>query len=179
MIAPVDLVPIGKIADFQQSHRYVLSFRSWTKPAEHHQILISRSGEGMPRTDDDTESPKWFSISNDCPHLGLPLEAGDIEDLGSSAYEEDEEEEEERGGIAINHPLIICPFHQYDYSMKDGRSSTGSAKACTYKIEAREDGKLWIQPPGDRSDDFRILGIRMVSERESFSSFPSLEKKSL
>ncbi|GAA5996598.1 hypothetical protein JCM5350_006757 [Sporobolomyces pararoseus] len=174
MIAPVDLVPIGKIADFQQSHRYVLSFRSWTKPAEHQQILIYRSGEGIPRTGDD-ESPKenfsWFSISNECPHLGLPLEAGDIEDLGSSVYEEEDEEEEEEGGeIAINQPLIICPFHQYDYSMKDGRSSTGSAKACTYKIEAREDGKLWIQPPGDRSDDFRILGIRMVSERFADSS---------
>ncbi|GAA5875313.1 hypothetical protein JCM16303_000580 [Sporobolomyces ruberrimus] len=172
MIAPVDLVPVGKLSDFQQSHRYVLSFRSWTRPAEHTQILIYRAEES-PSGDND----RWYSIANECPHLGLPLEAGDIEDLGKPT-EDDEEIEQEQDGI--NQPLIICPFHQYDYGLEDGKSSTG-LKACTYKIEAREDGKLWVQPPGDRCDDFRILGVRMVSERfaDSAASPAAIDLSSL
>ncbi|GAA6012423.1 hypothetical protein JCM11491_004328 [Sporobolomyces phaffii] len=163
MVAPVDLVPVGKVSDFQQSHRYVLSFRSWTTPANHEQVLIYRAAQSPALGDD-----RWYSIANECPHLGLPLEAGDIEDLGGPEYDRLDEREDEDDD-PIQQPLIICPFHQYDYGMEDGKSSTG-LKACTYKIEARRDGKLWVQPPGDRTDDFRILGVRMVSERFADSS---------
>jgi len=163
MIAPRDQVPIGNLTDFRQSHRYVLSFRSWTHPSQHTQLLIYRT------RDSPTSKDKWYSIANECPHLGLPLEQGDIEDLQGPPCEEEEEEWEEEETVNPNQPLIICPFHQYDYGLEDGRSSTG-LKACTYKVEAREDGRLWCEPPGDRSADFRLLGVRMVSEREVFPS---------
>lgn len=162
MIAPVDLVPIGNLSEFQQSHRYVLSFRSWTHPSQHTQLLIYRS------KDSPTSKDNWYSIANECPHLGLPLEQGDIEDIqGPPPCDQEGEEEEEEEEERVNQPLIICPFHQYDYGLQDGKSSSG-LKACTYKVEAKGDGKLWIEPPGEKSDDFRLLGVRMVSERVSF-----------
>lgn len=99
------------------------------------------------------------------------MEQGDIEDFTLSkplSDEEEQEEGEEEEGLNPNQPIIICPFHQYDYGLIDGKSSnsTGST-ACTYKVEVREDGKLWVETPGGRDEDFRILGVRAVSERES------------
>lgn len=64
-------------------------------------------------------------------------------------------------------PIILCPWHQYDFSLQGGESSTGM-KACTFKVEARDD-LLWVEPPGDLGDDYRLLGIRAVSERGSSS----------
>jgi hypothetical protein len=68
-------------------------------------------------------------------------------------------------------PIILCPWHQYDFSLQGGESSTGM-RACTFRVEAR-DGMLWVEPPGDLGDDYRLLGIRAVSERESRFSPPS------
>jgi len=62
-------------------------------------------------------------------------------------------------------PVILCPFHAFDFDLSTGHSSTGM-RACTYKVEERDDGQLYVEPPGLAGDDFRVLGIREVSERE-------------
>ncbi|GAA6062262.1 hypothetical protein JCM10212_001776 [Sporobolomyces blumeae] len=160
MLAPPDLVPVGTASDFRQSHRWVLSFRSWRHPAHHSQILIYRSPESP--SSSTPPNDRWYSIANECPHLGLPLEAGDIEDFGpvSSLSLDDQLDDEDP---PVDQPIIICPFHQYDFGLRDGRGSSGST-ACTYKVEVR-DGRVWVEPPGDKSDDYRLLGVRMVSEQ--------------
>ena len=48
-----------------------------------------------------TYFPPFFTF------LGGPLEMGDIEDMGD-------------GSLAV-----ICPWHSYDFNLKDGSSSTG------------------------------------------------------
>ncbi|GAA5920239.1 hypothetical protein JCM1841_000436 [Sporobolomyces salmonicolor] len=155
--APVDLVPLGLVSDFQQSHRYVVSFRNWLNPVEHSQLLIYRQ--------DDNQ--RWYGIANECPHLSLPLEQGDIEDLCESTSHDGADSDEN----PASQPIILCPFHQYDWGLRDGQSSTGM-RACTYRVEARDDGRLWMEPPGDRGDDYRLLGVRIVSERFASSASP-------
>lgn len=107
---PPQLKPVGLIKDFQDSHRYVLSWRSWRDPSQSTSILIYRF-ETAPGP--DPTPPKWYGklqnlffsvphlstsgnsatlvlrlsrkltlsccspplgISNECPHLGAPLE---------------------------------------------------------------------------------------------------------
>ncbi|GAA6037094.1 hypothetical protein JCM8097_008727 [Rhodosporidiobolus ruineniae] len=154
--APPELIQLGVLSALQDSHRYVVSLRSWNNPANHSSILIYRPPvpPGTPET-----AQRWYSIANECPHLGLPLEGGDIEDLF-----DDVSADEDDAGDNLSGPIITCPFHQYDFDMKSGTSSTGS-HACTYRIEVRSDGTVWLEPPGNTGDDWRVLGVRAVSER--------------
>lgn len=40
-------------------------------------------------------------------------------------------------------------------------------KACTFAVEVRENGMVYVEPPGIAGDDWRLLSMRPVSERES------------
>lgn len=90
-----------------------------------------------------------------------PAAGGDIEDL-VPAHDEDEQEAPDPAAI------VMCPFHAYDWNLTDGSSSTGM-KACTYAVHRNDEGELWLEPPGDPGDDYRVTGIRAVSEREPLS----------
>lgn len=93
------------------------------------------------------------------PPLWQP--GGDIEDLYAGTEEDplDEAAPDPAG-------IIMCPFHNYDWNLRDGSSSTGM-KACTFRLEVRDGDELWLEPPGDPGDDYRVVGVRAVSERES------------
>ncbi|GAA5885462.1 hypothetical protein JCM6882_009628 [Rhodosporidiobolus microsporus] len=149
--APPELIYIAQSDALNQSHRHVVSLRSWSNPANHSSVLLYRSPDvpGEPE-----RRQKYYSIVNECPHLGLPLEQGDIEDLLDTEDTEDD----------LAGPIITCPFHQYDFNVQDGSSSTGM-HACTYRVEVRTDGTVWMEPPGEAGDDWRVLGLRAVSER--------------
>lgn len=69
--APPELIQLGVLSALQDSHRYVVALRSWTNPADHSSILIYRPP--VPPGTPDT-AQRWYSIANECPHLGLPLE---------------------------------------------------------------------------------------------------------
>uniref|UniRef100_A0A4W3JU03 Si:ch73-314g15.3 n=1 Tax=Callorhinchus milii TaxID=7868 RepID=A0A4W3JU03_CALMI len=60
-----------------------------------------------------------------CPHEGGPLELGDVEDMGT-------------GKLAL-----ICPWHQFDFCLEDGHSSTGFQNQV-YEVHISE-GKVYIQ----------------------------------
>lgn len=93
--------------------------------------------------------------------LTFSLAEGDIEDL---FIEGDERDEEDGDYHPSQGPLILCPHHEYDFDLLGGHSSTGM-KACTYRLEVREGGKLWMEALGDVGDDYRVIGLRAVSER--------------
>lgn len=105
-------------------------------------------------------------IANTCPHLGAPLEQGaiDIEDL------EDDLEDTTGNDVRAGAPIIMCPWHSMDFNLVNGSSSTG-LRACTYKVESRGD-ELFMEFPGTSGDDYRLLGIRAVSESEPLLSIP-------
>ncbi|GAA6009025.1 hypothetical protein JCM10207_004069 [Rhodosporidiobolus poonsookiae] len=153
--APPDYIYLTPLATLTQ-HRYVVHLRSWTRPDQHRSILLYRSPVpiGTP-----AHLQKWYSINNECEHLGLPLEHGDIEDLVDDHSDGDDEVNDEPAG-----PVIVCPFHNYDFDLATGHSSTGM-KACAYRVELRDDGALWMEPPGEAGGDYRVLGVREVSER--------------
>ncbi|KWU46559.1 DUF455-domain-containing protein [Rhodotorula sp. JG-1b] len=152
-------IPIATQADLATSARHVVGLRSW-RTGQHQSVLIYRQ-DPLPSTIEASEGvqqsgTRWFSIVNECPHLGLPLEGGDIEDLYSDGKGEDDSPPDPAS-------IIMCPFHNYDWNLKDGSSSTGM-KACTFRLEVRDDDQLWLEPPGDPGDDYRVIGVRAVSE---------------
>ncbi|GAA5830331.1 hypothetical protein JCM11251_001310 [Rhodosporidiobolus azoricus] len=159
--APPEPIYIATEAALQSSHRHVVSLRSWAQPENTSSVLLYRSpdvpGEARRRR-------TYYAIVNECPHLGLPLEQGDIEDLLEFSCGDDEGE-----GVDVSGPTIICPFHQYDFNVHDGSSATGMT-ACTHRVEVRTDGTVWMDPPGEAGEDWRVLGIRAVSERFADSS---------
>ncbi|KAK4053771.1 hypothetical protein OIV83_001427 [Microbotryomycetes sp. JL201] len=149
---------VGDISSFDQSDKHVLTWRSYREPSLHESILVYRF----------SQRNRWYGLTNTCPHLGASLELGDIEDsLGGNQDDQDVDQD------AASAPIIMCPWHQYDFNMHDGSSSTGM-RACSYKVEVRDDGKLWVEIPGSPGDDFRLIGKRAVSEQ--FAEGPTLEQ---
>ncbi|GAA5968217.1 hypothetical protein JCM11641_003775 [Rhodosporidiobolus odoratus] len=171
--APLPLIRTAHAKDLQSSHRHVVSLRNFNSPQQHSSILIYRSPT-PPGADNGQPSvaQRWYGIANECEHLGLPLEQGDIEDLFGDVPIQDDDTDGADG------PTIICPFHQYDFNLSSGHSSTGM-KACTFRIEVREDGQVWMEPPGTLEDDWKVLGVRAVSERFAEPSTSSSPPDSL
>ncbi|CAD6896553.1 unnamed protein product [Tilletia controversa] len=119
------------------------------KTAQYHSLLLftfpsDKDGNGKNKA-------KFYCMEATCPHLGAPLENASIEDV------EDEDE--------IEDAVIVCPWHEYDFSLRTGESSTGMS-TCVYTIEER-DGQIWIDPPkpeAGSSDDWEIVELRPISE---------------
>ncbi|CAO1626959.1 unnamed protein product [Sympodiomycopsis kandeliae] len=133
----------------------------------------------------------WYAMVAQCPHLGAPLESAAVrrversdksqepdnkDDDASSDFSFNEEEEEE-----IEDAVIVCPWHEYDFDLSTGESSTGM-NACVYKVRTiggavQDDGDnltATVQVENMRRDDddrvseWEIVEIRAVSE-----AFPS------
>ncbi|GAA5996202.1 uncharacterized protein JCM10292_007457 [Rhodotorula paludigena] len=165
--APPVMIPLAHVDDLSASHRHVVALRSWRTPSSHDSILIyRRDGRPGDSSAGDTVQQEWYSIANECPHLGLPLEGGDIEDLCSAQNDEDDGREPD----PRTQPVIICPFHALDFDLSSGASSSSGLQACTFRLEVR-DGVLHLEPPGSAGDDYRVIGIRPVSER--FADLPA------
>ncbi|GAA5881982.1 hypothetical protein JCM3774_002561 [Rhodotorula dairenensis] len=162
---------VARNAELAASARHVVGLRSW-RTGEHQSILIYRQDPLPGRLGDSVNGAqseaRWFSIVNECPHLGLPLEGGDIEDLCADRDEDCGAYDEAPPDPAS---IIMCPFHNYDWNLRDGSSSTG-LKACTFRLEVRDGDELWLEPPGDPGDDYRVVGIRAVSERFADTALP-------
>ncbi|XP_051558799.1 uncharacterized protein HI_0077 isoform X2 [Myxocyprinus asiaticus] len=71
-----------------------------------------------------TEDDRFWAMDSSCPHEGGPLEQGDIEDLGN-------------GKLAL-----ICPWHDFDFSLETGSSSSGLQNQV-YDVRVL-DGKVHI-----------------------------------
>lgn len=70
-------IPIATQAELATSARHVVGLRSW-RTGQHQSVLIYRQ-DPIPSTieaSDDVQqrAARWYSIANECPHLGLPLE---------------------------------------------------------------------------------------------------------
>ncbi|KPV75879.1 uncharacterized protein RHOBADRAFT_13884 [Rhodotorula graminis WP1] len=139
------MIFVAPVADLADSARHVVALRSWRNPSQHDSVLVYRRD---PHPGALNAQPEFYSIANECPHLGLPLEDDGVDP---------------RTG-----PVIICPFHNLDFGLDTGASSSGM-RACTFALEVRNGGELWMEPPGDLGDDYRVIGIRSVSERASSS----------
>jgi uncharacterized ferritin-like protein (DUF455 family)/nitrite reductase/ring-hydroxylating ferredoxin subunit len=77
--------------------------------------------------------PTYYCMESTCPHLGAPLENAVIE-----CNQADVEEE-------IEDMVVVCPWHEYDFSLSTGESSHGIS-ACVYACQVRQ-GQLYIETP--------------------------------
>uniref|UniRef100_V5E2W6 Rieske domain-containing protein n=1 Tax=Kalmanozyma brasiliensis (strain GHG001) TaxID=1365824 RepID=V5E2W6_KALBG len=78
---------------------------------------------------DDT----YYCMEATCPHLGAPLENATIEASDADFHGD------------IEDMVVVCPWHEYDFSLRTGESSHGIS-ACVYSCQVRND-ILFIQPP--------------------------------
>ncbi|KAK0565697.1 hypothetical protein OC861_003644 [Tilletia horrida] len=137
------MLHIGSAETLSSSARHHLTLRHG-KTSQYHSLLIFTFPSDKERNDGKT---KYYCMEATCPHLGAPLENASIEDV------EDEDE--------IEDAVIVCPWHEYDFSLSTGESSTGMS-TCVYAVEDR-DGQIYIETPKPESG-WEIVELRPVSE---------------
>ncbi|KAE8258808.1 hypothetical protein A4X13_0g1439 [Tilletia indica] len=140
------MLRIAEAVALKTSARHHLTLRHG-KTAQYHSLLLFT----FPSDKEGHGGTRYYCMESTCPHLGAPLENASIEDV------EDEGD--------IEDAVIVCPWHEYDFNLKTGESSTGMS-TCVYTVEER-DGEIWIDPPKPdvgSSDDWEIVELRPVSE---------------
>jgi len=105
---------------------------------------------------------EFYAIDCACPHEGGPLELGDIEDTGNE-------------GLAI-----ICPWHSYDFNLKDGTSSTG-LKTNVYETRTAN-GDLYIKcghviSLTNTKDQVKVKKAQENEEEETIQKLEQLQTK--
>jgi uncharacterized ferritin-like protein (DUF455 family)/nitrite reductase/ring-hydroxylating ferredoxin subunit len=145
-------VEIGSSSKLRSaSSRHHITLRSRANKQVYHSLLLF----SFPKADSvDSNDGRFYCMEATCPHLGAPLENASIYDV------EDEED--------IEDAVIVCPWHEYDFSLSTGESSTG-LKACVYAVEERQ-STVWVQEP--TYEDLRpaedsgwdVVEVRPVSE---------------
>ena len=77
-----------------------------------------------------------FALRNSCPHMDTSFAGGAVLAYASGTTEEPPFEED--------HPVIACPWHQYEFSLATGRCMTAARlSARTYAVIVR-DGKVLV-----------------------------------
>ncbi|KAJ9474112.1 Rieske domain-containing protein [Pseudozyma hubeiensis] len=115
----------------------------------------STSGSSVPSHD------TYYCMEATCPHLGAPLENATIE-ANDAEFDDD-----------IEDMVVVCPWHEYDFSLSTGESSHGIS-ACVYPCSVRRDA-LYIQAPSpanlgigqgvdSASSKWELIELRPVSE---------------
>ncbi|SPO38864.1 related to Rieske [2Fe-2S] domain protein [Pseudozyma flocculosa] len=148
---------VAPTSRLEASARHHLTLRH-AQTLEYHSLLIFR----FPSADAATPSA-YYCMEATCPHLGAPLENATIEE--NEPLDDVEE---------IEDFVVVCPWHEYDFSLRTGESSHG-IKACVYACQVRDDGQLWIDAPAPaqhvaaaeseaKKDAWDIVEIRPVSE---------------
>lgn len=88
----------------------------------------------------------YYCMEATCPHLGAPLENAHVE---------------------LEDAVVVCPWHQYDFSLATGESSTG-LRSCVYDVSV-VDGDVFIAPPTEDaaggSSLWEVISVRPVSEK--------------
>ncbi|WVF73026.1 hypothetical protein IAT40_007844 [Kwoniella sp. CBS 6097] len=161
--------------------RFHLSLRTVDPPIVYHRLLLFRinkpetteaeadvianvDGNGV--AGPSWKAPELYCMEETCPHLGAPLSHAEIEDIEDTK-------------------AIVCPWHQYDFDLKDGSSSTG-LQACTYGVQVRgaeAEAEVWIEAPHASSSaptrEWELVEMRGVSEEFLDPPMPSLSRLSL
>jgi nitrite reductase/ring-hydroxylating ferredoxin subunit len=82
-----------------------------------------------------------YALRNLCPHMSKSFELGDVlrracGSVGGPAFTDDR-------------PVLTCPWHQYEYSLDDGRCLTDRRLRVRSYPTRIEDGKVLVEL-GDR-----------------------------
>lgn len=148
------VAPLEKLA---ASSRHHLTLRH-PHTHEYHSLLIFSFPSATSSSTPQPHHDAFYCMEATCPHLGAPLENATIE-----AKDVDEEDDD------IEDMVVVCPWHEYDFSLSTGESSHGIS-ACVYKCQVREQN-LWIEAPQPCSNEaiadpkqWETIELRPVSE---------------
>lgn len=83
-----------------------------------------------------------FALRNICPHMSTSLFKGTVMACRTGTVGEP--------GIDRENPVLTCPWHQYEYTLADGRCLTDqSLRVRSYPVQI-EDGKVLVDLEGHR-----------------------------
>ncbi|WWC91625.1 uncharacterized protein L201_006571 [Kwoniella dendrophila CBS 6074] len=153
--------------------RFHLALRTIDPPIVYHRLLLFRINKPEDAVTLTTEvaGPSWkapelYCMEETCPHLGAPMSHAEIEDIEDTK-------------------AIVCPWHQYDFDLKDGSSSTG-LQACTYEVQVKgveEGAEVWVEAPHPSPEapqrNWELVEMRGVSEEFLDPPIPSLSDLNL
>ncbi|KAI9034602.1 hypothetical protein DFJ74DRAFT_649983 [Hyaloraphidium curvatum] len=101
------------------------------------------------------------ALDGSCPHIGKPLDLGDIEDITLSLPD----------GTSETGPAIVCPAHFFDFSLASGRSSGCPNSAVVYTVAPLADGAveiggIWQGEIGQElGEEFECLAREVVPKK--------------
>ena len=148
------LVHLGAVRALGGAARHHVTLRNVRSNEYHSVLLFAFAG-------DDASTRSYYCMEATCPHLGAPLEGASLETV------QDEEQE-------LEDMVVVCPWHQYDFSLRTGESATG-LQSCVYGVHLRPgtDGEehLFVDPPTGEADPreashsaWQLVDVRAVSE---------------
>lgn len=177
------MISIGGLEELEDHSRYIVSMRSKSLGSKYHSIVIYAIDRGPSSNEKDlipdglddrkalrdpvidsvnltsqcsSRQREWHAIEEECPHLGASMAEAEIEI-----------EIEDDGVVAI------CPWHNYDFNLRTGQSSTG-LRACVLPTTVI-DGKLHVGFP-EGATDWTLVSLRPVSQR---FAIPNLDPEQL
>nr|ODN94039.1 hypothetical protein L203_00213 [Cryptococcus depauperatus CBS 7841] len=162
--------------------RFHLSLRTVDPPVVYHRLLLFRINKpdiyvaeeglrdavGLSVEQSVWKAPELYCMEETCPHLGAPLSHAAIEDMEDTR-------------------AIVCPWHQYDFDLKDGSSTTG-LRACTYEVRVegtKDQAEIWVEAPHSENSstapgrEWELVEMRGVSEEFLDPPIPSLATLSM
>ena len=88
----------------------------------------------------------WFALRNICPHLGAPLCSGPLRPLltQESVASRDLTVERDR-------PVLMCPWHHWEFDLQTGMSVTGHERVKTYPVFV-QDGRVKLELAASQRD---------------------------
>ena len=88
-----------------------------------------------------------YAVRNICPHMSAPLTTGTLMgyftgNVGPGGIELEVEED---------NPILACPWHKYEFSLKDGHCLTNAGlRVRSYPVTV-EDGRVFVDMSGHRA----------------------------
>jgi nitrite reductase/ring-hydroxylating ferredoxin subunit len=76
---------------------------------------------------------RWYALRNICPHLGAPLCTGPVRPLLTQ-----ESVTSKDLTVELDRPVIMCPWHHWEFDIASGVSVTGRERVKTYRVEIEE-----------------------------------------
>lgn len=88
-----------------------------------------------------------YALRNICPHMSAPLTTGKVMGYYTGNVNGGEIELE----LEQENPVIACPWHKYEFSLKDGHCLTNAGlRVRSYPVTV-EDGKVFVDMSGHRA----------------------------
>lgn len=143
-------VQVATTSELATSSRHHLTLRHRATHAYHSLLLFSFPVAEWAAS--AASATRYYCMEATCPHLGAPLENAVIE---GNETEVDVDE--------IEDLVVVCPWHEYDFSLSTGESSHGIS-ACVYACKVSDIGHLYIEPPKEATNDWELVELRPVSE---------------